>query len=131
MGYKGEEGVKNLKKLVTSFMDGPKDKSRIWRVFDHECLRVVIRFTLKLFDTSPNFSSFLHLCISGEEEKFGDVSKSFRVKVDDQLITIPKRFEMQINSWHDTKTFWNVNKHYDIKLLVAPSRLFIWQKIGS
>ena len=23
MGYKGEEGVKNLKKLVTSFMDGP------------------------------------------------------------------------------------------------------------
>ena len=34
------------------------------------------------------------LSISGEEEKFGDVSKSFRVKLDDQLITIPKRFEM-------------------------------------
>ena len=27
MGDKGEGGVKNLKKWVTSFMDGPKDKN--------------------------------------------------------------------------------------------------------
>ena len=42
MGNKGEGAVKNLKKWVTSFMDGPQDASRKVIYYEKKTLDIVI-----------------------------------------------------------------------------------------